>query len=163
MLRVGCVNCVDVYVCVCVRLQLVKWVEELAGKSDVQPSELKLAELILSGADGDKYPVLTGIPIKSVRFRIAVMQVLNERLAKMMSFIDFVEDQDSASSTSADTAATHAALASTFDARWSLGAKIRAIGYCVFLASKLPLLQACIDATIYERRPDTQVCEPLFA
>ena len=39
---------------------------------------------------------------------------------------------------------------------WSLGAKIRAIGHCIFLTSKLPLLSACVDATISDRRPDLQ-------
>ena len=44
-----------------------------------------------------------------------------------------------------------------FDARWSLGAKIRALGHCVFMSSKLPLLNACIEKTINPERPGLQV------
>jgi hypothetical protein len=43
------------------------------------------------------------------------------------------------------------------DARWSLGAKIRALGHCVFMSSKLPLLNACIEKTINPERPGLQV------
>lgn len=42
-------------------------------------------------------------------------------------------------------------------ARWSLGAKIRALGHCVFMSSKLPLLNACIEKTINPERPGLQV------
>jgi hypothetical protein len=43
------------------------------------------------------------------------------------------------------------------ECRWSIGAKIRALGHCVFLNSKLPLLNACIETTVHPARPDTQV------
>ena len=42
-------------------------------------------------------------------------------------------------------------------ARWSMGSKLRAIGHCVFMSSKLPLLNACIENTVYPHRPELQV------
>ena len=61
--------------CVPPPLQLTRWVEDLSSRSDSQPCELKLNDLSLSREDGDKYTVLTGIPVKALRFRIGVMQV----------------------------------------------------------------------------------------
>ena len=51
----------------------------------------------------------------SRRGYVCVYQVLNERLAKMMSFIDFVEDQDT---TSTESTAVSTTGSSAFDSRY---------------------------------------------
>lgn len=95
--------------------QLVRWVEDIASRRDVAPADLPLNDLSLSREDSDKYTALTGIPPNLIRFRVAVMQVLNERLAKMLSFIDFVEEEDVASG---EVSAGAAAAAAAFDSRF---------------------------------------------
>ena len=55
--------------------QLARWVEEVATRTDMAPAELKLPDLSLSREDSDKYPLITGIPVKDLRFRVAVLQV----------------------------------------------------------------------------------------
>jgi hypothetical protein len=90
-------------------------VEDIASRRDVAPADLPLNDLSLSREDSDKYTALTGIPPALLRFRVAVMQVLNERLAKMLSFIDFVEEEDVATG---EVSAGAAAAAAAFDSRF---------------------------------------------
>jgi hypothetical protein len=88
--------------------------------------------------------LLTPLSTSRLRVRAALLQLFNARLARVLQFIDVGGDEGDAD---ADRGVT-----------WSIGAKLRRIGHCVFTSSKLELVQAAVAATVspIEERPPEQ-------
>ena len=119
--------------------QLVDFVNQRANMTDSTPVTLDAKRVELSREDQQKFAAIRNKQVQDIRIRIALLQLFNQRLEKCFSFIDLAADSDEYADDSIGEGESKSD-SSKRRAGWSIGSKLRAIGHCVFTASKLPLI-----------------------
>ena len=108
--------------------EIVQWVNAHTTAKGTSALKLSPRSVLLTSDEKLRYKSLADLPSGYVQFRFAVLKIFNRHVSESLELVDLTLSQ------SAGTG-------------WSLGAKLRALGHCIFHDTKRRLLQAAIETT----------------
>lgn len=99
--------------------------------------------------DAIAFPALSesGVSMPALRLRVALLQLLNRRLKRVLPLIDVVRASSGGDEGGAGKASAGKSASAGANLSFSLGHKLRTLSHCVFIDVKRQVLDGCIEAT----------------
>lgn len=116
--------------------QLVDWVNQhckadsgVASKMPLRTRLPDVSEVYLTERDAYRYQLLAEVPTQELRLRFCLLQCLNERVEHVVHLVNLV------------------GRGRAGESKWSIGARLRALGHCLFMTVKTPVLKEALRLT----------------